>query len=189
MERRLELIGEMTPAITIHLAATFAALVLGAFVLWRRKGDGRHRLLGRIWVGLMLVAAATSAFIHDIRVFGPFSPIHVFTIVTPAVLACGVWAIRSRERLGPRRALAIHMTSMRLLYATGLLIAGGFTLLPHRLLGRLTFGESIPAINVAVVAAMALAGAALTVHALREHRRLVLGPALDAAKPATSPAR
>lgn len=49
MERRLELMGEMTPAIWIHLISAIIALVLGAFVLWRRKGDWRHKLTGHGW--------------------------------------------------------------------------------------------------------------------------------------------
>lgn len=175
MDRRLELIGETTPAIWIHLVAALAALVVGAFVLWGRRGDARHRLLGRVWVGLMLLAAFTSAFIHDIRVIGPFSPIHAFTIITPLTLGLGMWAIRSRERLGARRALAIHMTSMRLLYAGGLLIAGGFTFLPYRLLGRLTLGESVPAVNLTVVALMVGTGLVLIVRTLHEHRRIASG--------------
>src|SRR3712207_5983152 len=44
-------------AITIHLATVLPALVLGPFILLRRKGDPMHRRLGTIWMGLMVATA------------------------------------------------------------------------------------------------------------------------------------
>ena len=109
MERRLELIAEMTPAVWIHLIATLAALILGAFVLWRRKGDATHRLRGRIWVGLMTVAAVSSFWIVEINE-GGFSPIHGLSVWTLFSLVMGVIAIRMRSQLGP---WAIRLRTMR----------------------------------------------------------------------------
>ena len=54
------------PAVHIHLAATILALALGIFMLIRRKGTISHRLLGRIWVALMLTAAISSFWITGI---------------------------------------------------------------------------------------------------------------------------
>ena len=75
------------PAIQIHAFAAMAAFLIGAFVLWRRKGTALHRALGRIWVGLMLVVATSALFINEIRLIGPFSPIHIFVLVTYLGLA------------------------------------------------------------------------------------------------------
>ncbi|MEL7273415.1 MAG: DUF2306 domain-containing protein [Pseudomonadota bacterium] len=160
MERRLELIGEMTPAIWVHLIAAVIALVLGGFVLWRRKGDWRHKLAGRIWVATMLVVAVSSFWITEIREEG-FSPIHALSVYTLLSLTVGIWALRK----GPVTATSItaHKRAMQGLYGFGLLIAGGFTLLPFRFLGRMTFGETMPWINYAIVAAMVSIGVVVVV--------------------------
>lgn len=151
MERRLELIGEMTPAIWVHLIAAVFALVLGAIVLWRHKGDWRHKLAGRAWVAAMLVVAISSFWITEIRETG-FSPIHALSVYTLLSLAVGIWALRR----GPvnEKSITSHKRSMQGLYGFGLLIAGGFTFLPFRFLGRMTFGETFPVVNYIIVAVM-----------------------------------
>lgn len=137
--------------IWVHLTAVVLALVIGALVLWRRKGDARHRLWGRVWVVLMLVGAISSFWITEIN-DGGFSPIHLLSAYTLFCLALGIYAIRKRHR--DPEAISKHRAAMQSLYAFGLLIAGGFTFLPDRLLGRLTFGETIPALNFLIVAGM-----------------------------------
>ena len=47
---------------------------------------------------------------------------------------------------------------MQSLYATGLPVAGGFTFLPERLLGRMTFGETMPALNAIIIVPMVCLG-------------------------------
>lgn len=155
MERRLELISEMTPAIWLHLIAALIAVVLGALVLWRRKGDRRHKLLGRAWVALMGIVALSSFFITQIN--GDwFSPIHALSVWTLVSLTLAVRAIRAKPR-----QVEVHARHLQTLYASAILIAGGFTFLPTRLLGRLTFGESMPLINWTFVALCTLGGIAL----------------------------
>lgn len=61
---------QASPVIQIHAYAAIAALLLGAAVLFRRKGDRLHKLGGRIWVLLMVVVAISSFFIHAIRIWG-----------------------------------------------------------------------------------------------------------------------
>ncbi|MEO0495757.1 MAG: DUF2306 domain-containing protein [Pseudomonadota bacterium] len=163
MDRRLELIAEMTPAIWVHLLSIVPAIVIGGYVLYRRKGDARHKLLGRRWVALMLVAAISSFWVTEIR--DGFSPIHLLSAYTLFSVTAGVWVIRS----GPRtpRAMRLHRNFMQSLYATGILIAGGFTFLPNRLLGRLTFGETMPAINYAFVAIVVAMGLWLLINVTR----------------------
>src|SRR5690606_40192568 len=46
---RLDLIGEASPAIQIHLAAVVVALGVGAWQLLGPKGTTAHRLLGWTW--------------------------------------------------------------------------------------------------------------------------------------------
>ena len=55
------MLNSWTPLIAGHAVAASAALVIGPFQLWRTpKGDKAHRVIGRIWVGLMLFVAAGS---------------------------------------------------------------------------------------------------------------------------------
>ncbi|WP_366141218.1 DUF2306 domain-containing protein [uncultured Tateyamaria sp.] len=131
----------MTPAIWVHLGAVTVALLLGAFVLLRPKGTRSHRIAGRLWVGLMVVGAVSSFFISELFNGGP-SPIHLLSVWTLISVFLGLRAIRQR----PRR-MQVHGAHMQSLYAAGLLIAGGFTFLPQRLLGQLTFGPSMPIAN------------------------------------------
>jgi uncharacterized membrane protein len=125
----------LTVPIMIHLVTALAAAVLGPFILVRRKGDAWHKALGRTWVGLMLVTAITSIFIRSpgagIAGMG-FSWIHLFTVWTLAALPVAVWGARSGN-------IRLHRSGMIGLYV-GLLVAGGFTLIPGRLLGDLVFG-------------------------------------------------
>jgi len=65
------------PIMFLHLGAAILSLVLGAVVLYRRKGTASHKALGRIWVGLMLVAALSSFWILEIRDGAGFSVIHL----------------------------------------------------------------------------------------------------------------
>lgn len=155
MERRLELIADMSVAIWVHLICVAVALAIGGYVLARRKGDRLHRILGRVWVALMFVGALSSFLIREIN-DGGFSPIHVLSAYTLFSISMGVWAIRRT----PKRVKA-HRASMQSLYATGLLIAGGFTFLPERLLGRLTFGEIMPIANTVIIVPMVILGLVL----------------------------
>lgn len=119
-------------AIQIHVAAVIPAAILGPYVLWARKGTPAHRLLGKVWLGLMVVAALSSFFIHTINLFLCVSPIHILSVY---VLYASWTAIRA--------ARAHHIREHRLnvigMYVGGIVIAGGFTLLPGRLMHEVVF--------------------------------------------------
>ena len=122
------------PAIQLHAATATAALVLGALILFRRKGTALHRLLGRVWVALMLVVATSALFINEIRLIGPFSPIHIFSVMTYVGIGQGLWAIRVQ------RNLAVHRAQMQSVYLGALILAGAFTFLPGRRMHAVLFG-------------------------------------------------
>ena len=65
-----------TPPIPLHALGAMLAIMLGAAQLSMKKGGAVHMLLGRVWVGQMLVVAGSSFFIHEIRLWGAYSPIH-----------------------------------------------------------------------------------------------------------------
>ena len=113
--------------VRLHVAAALAAIVTGAIVLWRRKGGGWHRALGRLWVAAMLATAISAFWINDIRLWGAFSPLHIFSVLVPVNLAVAVWAARTGR-------IALHRNTMRGTYVGALGVAGTFALLPGRML-------------------------------------------------------
>ncbi len=77
----------------LHLSAALLALAVGGAVLMRRKGTGSHKLLGRIWVALMVTVALSSFWLLDINK-GSFSVIHLLSLWTLISLAAAIWFIR-----------------------------------------------------------------------------------------------
>jgi uncharacterized membrane protein len=122
-----------SPAIQIHAFAAMAAFALGVAQLAAPKGTLPHRTAGWIWVMLMAIVAVSSAFIHTIRLWGPFSPIHLLSIFTLAVLPVAVW--RAHVHNVPR-----HRDAMLGLFLGALLIAGLFTFMPGRIMHDVAFG-------------------------------------------------
>ncbi len=122
---------QSAPHIVIHAFAATAALILGAAVLFLRKGTALHRALGRIWSALMMFVAALSLTITGLNP-GHFSAIHILSIVTLTTIPYAIW----RRRKGDIRG---HATAMVANYC-GLFIAGGFTLAPGRIMHAVFFG-------------------------------------------------
>lgn len=125
---------EAAPGIPLHAFAAMAAFVLGLVQFAAPKGTLPHRTIGWIWVVLMLVVAISSFWIHTIRVVGPFSPIHLLSIVTLVALPLGVWRAHTHR-------VADHRWTMIFLFAGALVIAGAFTLLPGRAMHHVVFGS------------------------------------------------
>src|SRR6478736_1421828 len=88
---------DAAPAIPLHAFAAMAAFALGIVQFAAPKGTLPHRTLGWIWVGLMATVAASSFWIHQIRLVGPWSPIHLLSIFTLIVLPLGVWRAHHHE--------------------------------------------------------------------------------------------
>lgn len=158
----LEPILTASLAIQIHVISALAAFALGGFVLWNRKGTPLHRALGRIWVVLMLVVATSALFINEIRLIGPFSPIHIFVVLTYLGLGQAMWAICVR------RNVAAHRAGMQATYFNALILAGAFTFLPGRRMHAALFGaEAGWAPSLVVLSLAFLAIAALWLRPLR----------------------
>lgn len=117
-------------AVTLHLLTVIPALPLGAYVIFSKKGDALHRLLGKIWAALMLVTAIDSFWIREVT--GHIGPIHIFSVVTLVSLPMGIYAIRKGNVEGHRRAMRGTFI--------GLCAAGLFAMTPGRMLGNLIFG-------------------------------------------------
>lgn len=118
--------------IWLHLATILTALVLTPVLLWRRRGDTRHRVYGYVWSGAMMLTALDSLFIH-MGGPGKFSLIHVLSLFTLVMVPVLVLAAR-------RHNAARHRRTVRGLIIGALLIAGFFTFPFDRLLGHWLFG-------------------------------------------------
>lgn len=116
-----------------HAAAAAGAVVLGAVQLAAPKGRLPHRTLGYVWAALMLWIAAGSFWIHELRLFGPWSPIHLLSVLVLVSVPRAVWRARAHR-------VDAHRRSMITLYAFALLVAGVFTLYPGRVLHQVLFG-------------------------------------------------
>lgn len=128
---------DASPAIKIHTASAVLALVLGGAILWRRKGGAAHRLAGRVWVVLMMVTSFSAFFIHELKTWGDYSPIHILAVVTPISLVYAIMAIRHGD-------VQRHRQTMRSTYVGGLVLAGAFTLLPGRIMNKVVFAPAAP---------------------------------------------
>lgn len=140
---------QAAPVIQAHVASAIVAVVLGPFAIFRRRRDRIHKALGYLWSGTMLVAATTALFISEIRLWGPFSPIH---LLSPLVY-WSLWRAISKARAGQTRA---HRTLMTSLYVQALGIAGLFTLWPGRIMSDVLFASAPWAGFAGMAAVMAL---------------------------------
>jgi uncharacterized membrane protein len=125
---------DAAPQMPLHAFAAMAAFVLGVVQLAAPKGTLPHRALGWIWVALMMVVALSSFWIHQIRLVGPWSPIHLLSIFVLVVVPLGVWRAH-------RHQVADHRRIMILIFSGALVIAGLFTLLPGRIMHAVAFGS------------------------------------------------
>jgi uncharacterized membrane protein len=123
------------PAATqLHAFAAMAAFALGLVQLAAPKGTLPHRTIGWTWVSLMAVVAVSSFWLHYIKLWGIWSPIHLLSIFTLAALPLAVLA-------GHRHDVRRHQRAMIGLFAGALLIAGIFTFAPGRIMHAVVFGN------------------------------------------------
>ena len=121
------------PAIPLHALAAVAAFALGIVQFAAPKGTLPHRTVGWIWVGLMVTVAASSFWIHQLRLLGPWSPIHLLSIFTLIVVPLAVWRARRHDVGGHRRIMVFTFTG-------ALVVAGLFTVVPGRIMHSVIFG-------------------------------------------------
>ena len=118
---------EASVAVQVHVAAGAFAFASGAWLLARRKGGPVHRLLGRSWIAAMVIVSLSAMFIRELRMWGEFSPLHLFVPIT--LVSC--WLA---VRYARRRNLTAHRQTVIGLYLGGVIGAGGVTFLPGRLM-------------------------------------------------------
>jgi uncharacterized membrane protein len=129
----LEPLLQSPAVIQTHAFAAMGAFLLGSIQLLAPKGTLPHRLVGWTWAGRMLAVAVSAFFIHEIRLWGPWSPIHLIALYTLVMLPVGV--LRAH-----RHDAAAHRRTMLGLFIGGLVIAGIFTFMPGRIMYHVVFG-------------------------------------------------
>ena len=117
--------------IWLHLATILVATGLTPVILLRRRGDARHRLLGRAWVLAMLASAVLTLGIRVIRP-GHWSWIHLLSLYVLASAPLIWWSARAHR-------LDLHRSTVRGMVTGALVIAGFFTFPFGRMLGRWLF--------------------------------------------------
>ena len=118
--------------IPAHAIAAFGALAIAIVQFSMPKGTGVHRVLGWGFVILMGFVAISALWIHELRLVGPFSPIHLLIPVTLIGLWSSIRAVRRRDIAGHRRG-------MIQIVVLALLVTGAFTLLPGRVMHDVFF--------------------------------------------------
>jgi uncharacterized membrane protein len=131
---------EMSPVIAVHMTAALGAVATGPVALWARKGAVQrprlHRAFGYAWVTLMVLAAVSSIFIrdHGLPNIAGYTPIHLLVPYTLFSITMAFVYLARGNVVG-------HRKTMQWLYIGACVIAGAFTLLPNRYLGRLIWGQ------------------------------------------------
>ena len=131
----LEPLLTASPAIQFHVLTVVPAAIIGGIMLLRKKGTPAHRVAGRVWIALMVLAALSSFFIHTIRTWGPFSPIHLLSVLTLSGAFMVVWSARRRDFIS-------HQRAVKSLYFGAIGIAGFFSFLPGRIMHEVVFGAA-----------------------------------------------
>jgi len=120
----------------IHLSTIAPAFAIGTYILVTKKGTARHKFLGRIYMLLMLFTALVTLLMS--AKVGPtlldhFGFIHLLSLLVLYSIPVAYHAARTGN-------IERHRMIMVSVYVGALLVAGGFTLMPGRLLGDLIFG-------------------------------------------------
>lgn len=114
----------------LHLATIAPASLIGVYLLLTTKGTRSHKLLGKVYMSLMLVTAIVTLFMSarlGPRFLNHFGYIHLFSVLALYNVTAAYLAAR-------RGNLLAHRLNMITLYVGGILIAGVFAFMPGRLL-------------------------------------------------------
>lgn len=128
----LDIFPQLPLAVQLHIVCAVSALALGTAMFARRKGTRSHKLIGRLFLLLMLATATSAYFIRYIN-DGSFSWIHIFIPVTFVAAFETVFYSRKGNLKGHRRAVTG-------LFFGALLIPGAVSFLPGRTMWMMFFG-------------------------------------------------
>ena len=126
--------------VNIFLHAIFAilAIPLGLVIFLNKKVTSNHKLLGWIWIVLLVIVSISAIFIQTLNP-GQYSLIHLLIPFTLVSLIYAIWSIRMFKETKKINYRYSHMYTMIGLYLGALLVAGTFTLMPGRMIHSLLF--------------------------------------------------
>lgn len=119
----------------LHLITVLPAFALGTYLMVRSKGTPSHKVLGKVFLSLMLLTSVVTLFMS--AQVGPkflehFGLIHLLSLnVIYSVPVAYVAALNGN--------IQKHKTNVMGLYFFGLLVAGAFAFMPGRLLHKWLF--------------------------------------------------
>ena len=131
--------------IYIHAFFALAAVPVGLYIFFKKKGTKQHRFIGRVYVSFLLIVSFTALFITSPMtdtVFNPrfYSWIHLLIPFTVGNLIYSIWSIRQFKKTKLGKHKNAHIYSMAGVYFGALLVAGAFTLMPGRMFHEIIFG-------------------------------------------------
>ncbi|CCH02239.1 hypothetical protein FAES_4239 [Fibrella aestuarina BUZ 2] len=87
----------LSPVSWLHIGFALLALLTGSYILWAPKGTTRHRQVGYLYVGSMLVVLTTAFGIYHL--FGHFGIVHWGAVACWLALSGGMAAVWLRTYL------------------------------------------------------------------------------------------
>ena len=131
--------------IYVHAFFALAAVPVGLYIFFKKKGTNQHRFIGRVWVSFLLIVSVTALFITSPMtdtIFNPrfYSWIHLLIPYTIGALIYSIYSIRQCKKTRLEKHKNAHMRSMIGLYFGALVVAGAFTLMPGRMFHEILFG-------------------------------------------------
>ena len=119
----------------VHLSTIGPAFIIATYMMLIKKGTAQHKFLGRIYMVLMLFTAMVTLFMSaqvGPTLFDHFGFIHLLSVLVLYSVSSAYFAIKVCD-------VKKHKLNMIGLYIGGMVVAGGFTLVPGRFLGDLIF--------------------------------------------------
>jgi uncharacterized membrane protein len=110
------------------------AVVIGLVQVFGPKGTSFHRILGWGWVVCMIFTAITSFGITELKIIGPFGPLHLLSFWVLAAVPIGLYGVRNGD-------LWWHRLAMTSVYVGALIAATFLTFLPGRRLHDVVTGQ------------------------------------------------
>lgn len=138
----------LSPVSLVHIGFALLALLTGSYTLLNPKGTARHRLVGYLYVGSMLVVLTTAFGIYHL--FGRFGIVHWGAVACWLALGGGMAAVWLRTYL--RDWLRWHYIGLSLsvtgLYAT-FIVEATYRLFPAAYFWWSTVGTATLVLGIA----------------------------------------
>ncbi len=120
----------------LHLGSLAPSIVIGGYLLLNQKGTPAHRLLGKIYMGLMLFTAIITLFMEALvgpQFLNHFGYLHLLSLLVLRTVPAAFIAATTGN-------IKAHKRNMIGMYIGALLLAGSFSLMPGRLMHTWLFG-------------------------------------------------